>query len=85
MARYKRRRIGRIFVAEGFVDLENIAYRRLMGEVAVLECAFQFHLLGYEMTIECPQLDALEPNLLLPWYTVEIHGNPVRIIFKRVP
>lgn len=78
------RRVGRFFVGSRFLDLENIAARRLMEKVLIIEANRQWHRDGVEYLAFCEDFERCPEGMIPPEYTVEIHGNPAQIRFVAI-
>jgi hypothetical protein len=66
----KDRRIGRFFVNEEFVSLDNLAYRRMMEKVVVLRAEFKYEQRAFEYYVLCEDFEEVPLNFVIPEYRV---------------
>jgi hypothetical protein len=66
----KDRRIGRFFVNEEFVSLDNLAYRRMMEKVVVLHAEFRIERLAFEYVVLCEDFAHVPEYSIVPEYQV---------------
>jgi hypothetical protein len=70
------RRIGRFVVNEEFVELENLAMRRIMERVVVLRADFRYERRQFEYFVLCEDFEELPRHSMAPEYLVIVSQTP---------
>lgn len=76
-------RIGRFFVSQKFLTASNVAARRLMDRIIVLEAKYDWMRNGVEYVAFCDDFEPNPPNETVPNYYVLVSCDPVRVTFER--
>lgn len=81
------RRLGKFQVTEKFLTLDNIAARRLMEKVVVLQAEYRYIRDVIEFTALCEDFDDCPFGMIPPTYSaiVSMAGDRVTIKFEKEP
>lgn len=74
----KSRRIGRFFAHAEFVDLENIALRRIMEKVVVLRADYRMERDDFEYVVLCEDFEEVPRHCVIPEYLVIVSTTAER-------